>query len=86
MEFPFSEKIKDGFRFREFDNNISESELVWHRDRTDREVEVLNENDWYFQMDNELPIKLEGKIFIPKNTYHRVIKGTGTLKLKIKDL
>jgi hypothetical protein len=37
-----------------------------------------------FQFDDELPFQMEGKIFIPMGVYHRVIKGSGDLKLKIK--
>jgi hypothetical protein len=37
-------------------------------------------------MDNQLPIKIEGKIFIPKNTFHRIIKGDGDLKVKVQKL
>lgn len=86
MEFPFNEYMEDGFKVREFDSNLDNSELVWHRDRTDRVVEVIENNGWLFQMDNDLPVKLEGKFYIPKNTYHRVIKGDGKLIIKIKDL
>jgi hypothetical protein len=38
------------------------------------------------QMDNELPQSLTETIFIPKNTYHRVIKGTGDLVVRVKKL
>ena len=33
--------------------------------------------------DNQLPTSLNSRIFIPRHEYHRVIKGTGTLRLKI---
>ena len=68
---------------RTFSQDIDEDELVWHRDKKDREVTVLQETDWKFQFDNELPQLLKDVIFIPKNTYHRVIKGTGELNLQI---
>jgi hypothetical protein len=71
---------------REFDENIDPIELMWHRDDEQRLVEVLEPgNGWKFQFDNELPWNLESKtsIFILKHQWHRVIKGTGTLKLKI---
>lgn len=63
-----------------------QSELVWHRDREDRMIEVIGETDWEFQFDNQTPQQLKSEIFIPKDTYHRVIKGTGDLKIKIKKL
>jgi hypothetical protein len=56
---------------------------MWHRDNKDRTLEILDETNWKIQLDNKLPILLENHIFIPKHEWHRVIKGTGTLKLKI---
>ena len=75
----------DKYIVREFDQNIDPIELIWHRDNEDRTVTVLEGKGWQFQRDNELPLVLsEGvRIFIPKYKWHRVIKGTGTLKLKI---
>lgn len=79
---PYSEKTIDEISIRTFDKNVSEEELVWHRDREDRLVEALEDTDWMVQIENELPKKLD-KIFISKGVYHRVIKGTSTLKVKI---
>ena len=83
---PFSQTEHGNTKIRIFDSNIDEHELMWHRDPEDREVTILESKGWKFQMDNSLPIELfEGrKIFIPKDTFHRVIKGEGNLKLKIK--
>ncbi len=82
---PYIETRKGNVINRVFDANVNESELTWHRDREDRLVTVLNENDWMIQFDNELPKKLNvnESIIIPKNTYHRVIKGKNELKIKI---
>jgi len=80
---PYSQKRENNLIVRTFSQNISEDELVWHRDENDREVTVLQETDWKFQFDNEVPQLLKDVIFIPKNTYHRVIKGTGELNLQI---
>jgi hypothetical protein len=80
---PYSQKRENNLIVRTFSQNIDEDELVWHRDEKDREVTVLQETDWQFQFDNELPQLLKDVIFIPKNTYHRVIKGTGELNLQI---
>ena len=74
---------------------ISESEVIreftpqhdhlykWHIDQEERSVEVLNENDWRFQFDNELPIKMQGIIDIPLGAIHRVIPGKTNLKIRI---
>jgi hypothetical protein len=76
-------EVTDKYIIREFSENIDPIELLWHRDSTDRTLEIIGETDWKIQLDNKLPILLENHIFIPKHLYHRVIKGTGTLKLKI---
>ena len=79
---PYSEIKENGYIIREFSQNTSSFEFVWHRDKEDRIVEALHETDWKFQLDNEVPKELN-RIFIPKETYHRLIKGTGNLKVKI---
>ena len=81
---PYSEKKEDGYTIREFSQQTSAFELVWHRDREDRVVEAMHDTDWQFQLDNEHPKVLsKDKLFIPKETYHRLIKGTGDLVVKI---
>lgn len=70
---------------RKFTQDIDELELVWHRDRKDREVTVIGETDWMFQLEDEIPQQLKNTIFIPKETYHRVIKGTGELNILIQE-
>ena len=74
--FPFKEKqvSKDVF-IREFDPEVDSDELVWHRDREDRLVEVIQSEDWWFQYDNEIPKPLTETLFIKAKTWHRVIKG-----------
>ena len=81
---PYIEELKDGYIIREFSDNTPSMEFVWHRDRNDRVIEPLHETDWKFQLDNEVPIELN-RIFIKAGTYHRLIKGTGNLTLKIKE-
>ena len=44
---------------REFAENVDASELVWHRDRSDREVTVLSGYNWKLQMDDKLPEELK---------------------------
>ena len=87
MDKPYTDiETTPEYIIREFDDNIDPIELMWHRDDEDRVVEVLEPGlDWGFQFENELPWELEENltIFITKHEWHRVIKGTGTLKLKI---
>ena len=87
MEFPFKEKkLKDNIVIREFKENVDSEELIWHRDKENREVTILQSSGWQLQMDNEIPKTLEeGKTYyIPAFVYHRVIKGSGNLIVKIK--
>ena len=76
-------EVTEDYTLRQFDESIDPIELLWHRDDEDRTVEIVGETDWMLQLDNSLPTSLQERIFIPKHEWHRVIKGTGTLKLKI---
>jgi len=81
---PYSEKKEDGYILREFSQHTSTFEFVWHRDKEDRWVQTTHDTDWQFQLDNQFPQRLtKDKLFIPKETYHRLIKGTGDLVVKI---
>ena len=68
---------------RTFLQNVEESELRWHWDEEDRLVILVEETDWQFQFDNELPFTINKVINIPAGVIHRVIKGSGELKVKI---
>ena len=76
-------EITDKYIIREFNENIDPIELMWHRDDENRLVEIIGNTDWQVQLENKLPTSINQPIFIPKHEWHRVIKGTGTLKLKI---
>lgn len=81
---PYKEdKISENTFIREFKVDTDSSEYIWHKDREDRVIESIGDTDWLIQMDNQLPKKIEGKIFIPKETFHRVIKGERDLKIKL---
>jgi len=67
---------------RTFTDNVDEKELVWHRDYEDRIIEPLQETDWKFQYDDNTPETLK-RLFIRRGVYHRLIRGTGDLKLKV---
>ena len=80
---PFQEiKLKDNEFIRVFNQETDSGDYMWHRDREDRVVESIGETDWMIKIDNELP-KVIDKVFIPMGVYHRVIKGTGDLKIKL---
>lgn len=76
-------EVTDEYVIREFNENIDPIELMWHRDDEDRVVEIVGKTDWKIQLDNQLPTSLNESIFIPRHEWHRAIKGTGNLKLKI---
>lgn len=82
---PYKELQTQQCLYRKFTQDISDDELVWHRDENDREVTIMDSTDWMFQFDNQLPFTLKETLFIPKDTYHRLIKGTGTLNVQIQE-
>lgn len=88
MSLPFNEIKIDNIYYRTFDSNINENELKWHFDEQDRIVVCEYDTDWLFQMDNELPVKIlkNKEFFIPEGEYHRIIKGTGDLTVKVVKL
>ena len=53
--------------------------------KNDRVITVVEGAGWKLQMDNKLPEDLQkGKLYnINKMEFHRIIKGEGTLKIKI---
>ena len=87
MTLPFQEtKLGDNTFIREFVQDTDSGEFTWHRDRESRIIESIGETDWLIQIDNELPKKIEGEIFIPMGSYHRLIKGNGDLKIRLQKL
>lgn len=83
---PYNEISKGNNTYiREFTVDTDSSELIWHRDKEDREVTILEGNGWKFQRDNGLPITLNkgDTIYIKKNEYHRIIKGDTNLKISL---
>jgi hypothetical protein len=81
---PYTEnKLEESVVIRTFLADIDEMELKWHWDEEDRIVEPLNENDWQFQFDDQLPRRINKQIHIPAGVIHRVIRGTTDLIVKI---
>ena len=76
-------EVTENYVIREFNENVDPIELKWHRDMEDRLVEIVGNTDWQLQLEDQLPTSMNQPIFIPKGEWHRVIKGTGTLTLKI---
>ena len=87
MILPFiEEKIGENLFIRTFKQETDSGELLWHRDFEDRIIESIEDTNWGFQLDNQLPIQLKKQIYIPKGVYHRLIKGDGDLKIKLQKL
>tara|TARA_R110000764_G_scaffold211494_1_gene297590 strand:- start:8353 stop:8619 length:267 start_codon:yes stop_codon:yes gene_type:complete len=81
---PYRETPGKEYSVREFLQSTSSLEYVWHRDKEDRYVQPINYSDWKLQLDNTVPVEFgNSKLFIPKETYHRLIKGTGDITLKV---
>jgi hypothetical protein len=79
----YTDKDLQSAIIRTFDKDINSDELLWHRDGEDRIIEAIGNTDWKIQLDNQIPISLNMKILIKKDKWHRLIKGTGELNLKI---
>ena len=84
--FPFKHKVLSEDKFiRKFSKDVSKDELVWHRDAEDREIEVVAGSGWSFQKENCLPFELNSgdKLLIKKNEWHRILKGSSDLIIKV---
>ncbi len=87
MSHPYTDlEITKEYVIREFDENIDPIELLWHRDDEDRLIEPIQLTDWFIQLEDELPTIINKPIFIPRHTWHRTIKGSGSLVIKIQKL
>jgi len=83
---PFIETIiSETEVIREFKPGYPAHLFKWHMDPEDRLVEVLEDSDWRFQYDNELPTPMIVGVYIkiPEGVIHRIIPGTSDLKIKI---
>ncbi len=76
-------EIEEGIVLRTFDELINPVELKWHRDDEDRVVVAIEESDWLIQLENKLPQALTTPVFIQRGEWHRLIKGTNSITVKI---
>ena len=76
------------YLIRTFSSQVSEDELVWHKDKSGRKVHILSGNGWGLQHDDELPnnIKKGGEYHIQRESYHRLIKGHEDLVVRIENI
>ena len=68
---------------RLFHNKVDPEKLKWHMDDEDRIIQALHKNNWQFQLEDQLPVPLNKPIFIERHQWHRLIKGDGSLMIKV---
>ena len=89
---PFKEKVlEENNKYllveRVFNKDLDSEQLIWHRDKEDREVILQKGSGWYIQLDNKLPVLMikETNYIIPKYTWHRIINKDNTeLTIKVR--
>lgn len=88
IKSPYIDGRDKNFIVREFSSDIEEEDLVWHRDSSDRLVEVIEGDCWSIQFENSLPVPLIKNVsyWIENNEWHRLIKGNNRLVLKILEM
>lgn len=83
---PYKDVPQEPGKFiREFAETVASDEMVWHRDRKDRVVKIVEGSGWKFQYDNRLPFSISKNdtVYIPAGMYHRLIKGNSKLVVEI---
>lgn len=86
MTFPFRQKeISRTSVLRTFSSDVDPGDLIWHRDRENRVITVVSGTGWEVQLEDKLPqpLSVNESVFIESGTWHRVIKGTSDLIVKI---
>ena len=86
---PYEDQELNNWSFiRIFKHDVLNEELVWHRDKNGRFIEILEGDGWEIQFDDKLPISLikGDKFFIPAKTYHRIKRGNTDLKIRVEEL
>jgi hypothetical protein len=76
-------EIEEDIVIRTFDESVDPIELKWHRDDESRTIVSISPSDWRIQLENRLPMDITTPIFIERGEWHRLIKGTGKLVVKI---
>lgn len=78
IEFGLSKLDQYDLSFRYFDENVNNYDLNWHMDKEDRNIELLSGSEYYLQFENCLPIRIikQKTYYIPKNTWHRLLKSS----------
>ena len=86
---PYEDQELNNWSFiRIFKHDVLNEELVWHRDKNGRFIEILEGDGWEIQFEDKLPNKLQkgDGFFIPAKTYHRIKRGNTDLKIRVEEL
>jgi len=86
MTYKQQKTTENSFR-REFSKDVETTELIWHRDKKDRKINIIEGVGWMIQFDNAMPVELiKGtELIVPKMVYHRLWRGTTNLKIDIQE-
>jgi len=93
MTKPYTETIQEKYGtneryiIRSFSKDVEETELIWHRDHNTRKIHVLQSSGWKLQIDDSLPLELKvgNEYIITQGEYHRLLKGTDDLIIRIQE-
>ena len=88
MSRPYRElTLRGGRILREFSHDTRSEELEWHMDRRDRRVTVIEDGGWKLQLESGLPFPLvRGETYeVPRESWHRVLRGHSDLKIIIDE-
>ena len=82
---PYRELRRGNATLREFRGDVDADDLVWHQDKRDRKVTVVEGEGWSLQLQEGLPFQIvKGCTYdIPARTWHRLIRGQGPLRVRI---
>jgi hypothetical protein len=84
---PYKDEFFSDFFIRTFYLDKPSEDFIWHRDKRDRVISIISGKGWKLQMDNQMPIDLiQRKVYrIPKETFHRLLKGSNDLIIKVME-
>ena len=57
MTYKQQQTTQNSFR-REFSKDVETTELIWHRDKKDRKMNIIEGVGWMIQFDNAIPVEL----------------------------
>jgi quercetin dioxygenase-like cupin family protein len=85
---PYTEtRVSNDRMLREFSEHVSQGELEWHMDRRSRRVTIKEGWGWKLQLESGLPFEIRPgeTYFIPKESWHRLLRGNGKLRIVIDE-